>query len=78
MSAYAHKYLYNCELVIHPLNRLCHSILRETMQSVRDLVNFGGFSDCNYLRRTLLKEFQLLESRYRFSSPSLSSILECN
>lgn len=37
----------------------------ETMQRVRDLVNFGGFSDCNYLRRTLLKEFQLLESSFK-------------
>lgn len=37
----------------------------ETMHRVRDLVNFGGFSDCNYLRRTLLKEFQLLESSFK-------------
>ncbi|KAK1583929.1 hypothetical protein Q3G72_028261 [Acer saccharum] len=35
----------------------------ETMQKIRELVQFGGFSDCNYLQRTLLKEFQQMESR---------------
>lgn len=36
------------------------------MQRVKELVNFGGFLDCEYLRRTLAKEFQLMESRYFF------------
>ena len=38
--------------------------LRETMQRVKELVQFGGFSDCEYLQRTLAKEFQQLEFRY--------------
>lgn len=33
------------------------------MQRVKELVQFGGFSDCEYLQRTLAKEFQQLESR---------------
>ncbi|KAF5475597.1 hypothetical protein F2P56_007389 [Juglans regia] len=36
----------------------------ETMQRVKELVNFGGFLDCEYLRRTLAKEFQLMESSF--------------
>ncbi|KAG5023282.1 hypothetical protein JHK85_019624 [Glycine max] len=35
----------------------------ETMQRVRELVQFGGFADTEYLRRTLAKEFQLMELR---------------
>ncbi|CAI0468367.1 unnamed protein product [Linum tenue] len=35
----------------------------ETMQSVQDLVQFGEFWDTEYLRRTLAKEFQQMESR---------------
>lgn len=37
----------------------------ETEQRVRDLVQFGGFSDCQYLRRTLAKEFQHMESSFK-------------
>jgi hypothetical protein len=43
---------------------------RETMQRVKELAHFGGFLDCEYLRRTLAKEFQLMESRYSFLAPS--------
>ncbi|KAE7995578.1 hypothetical protein FH972_000358 [Carpinus fangiana] len=38
---------------------------RETMRNAKELVHFGGFLDCEYLRRTLAKEFQLMESSFR-------------
>jgi hypothetical protein len=41
------------------------------MQNAKELVHFGGFLDCEYLRRTLAKEFQLMEFRY-FSISSFS------
>ncbi|EXB51820.1 Anaphase-promoting complex subunit 4 [Morus notabilis] len=34
----------------------------ETMQRVKELVQFGGFSDCGYLQRTLAKQFHQMES----------------
>ena len=34
------------------------------MRRVKELVQFGGFSDCEHLQRTLAKEFQQMESRY--------------
>ncbi|OIW20892.1 hypothetical protein TanjilG_24970 [Lupinus angustifolius] len=37
----------------------------ETMQRVRELVQFGGFSDTEYLRRTLAKEFQQMELSFK-------------
>ncbi|XP_020222654.1 anaphase-promoting complex subunit 4 [Cajanus cajan] len=37
----------------------------ETMQRVRELVHFGGFTDTEYLRRTLAKEFQLMELSFK-------------
>ncbi|XP_057748583.1 anaphase-promoting complex subunit 4 [Arachis stenosperma] len=37
----------------------------ETMQRIRELVQFGGFSDTEYLRRTLAKEFQQMEISFR-------------
>ncbi|KAH7545917.1 hypothetical protein FEM48_Zijuj01G0145100 [Ziziphus jujuba var. spinosa] len=37
----------------------------ETMQRVKELVQFGGFSDCEYLQRTLAKEFQQMESSFK-------------
>ncbi|KAM3701765.1 hypothetical protein ACB098_05G198900 [Castanea mollissima] len=37
----------------------------ETMQRVKELVHFGGFLDCEYLRRTLAKEFQQMESSFK-------------
>lgn len=42
------------------------------MQRVKELVQFGGFSDCNYLQRTLLKEFQQMEARYNSLSLALT------
>ncbi|KAJ4825108.1 Anaphase-promoting complex subunit 4 [Turnera subulata] len=36
-----------------------------TMQRVKELVQFGGFSDCEYLRRSLAKEFQQMESSFK-------------
>ncbi|KAJ6364110.1 hypothetical protein OIU76_029119 [Salix suchowensis] len=37
----------------------------ETMQRVKELVQFGGFSDCDYLQRTLAKEFQQMEDSFK-------------
>ncbi|ONI10243.1 hypothetical protein PRUPE_4G036500 [Prunus persica] len=37
----------------------------ETMQRVKELVQFGGFSDFEYLQRTLAKEFQQVESSFK-------------
>ncbi|CAI8618141.1 unnamed protein product [Vicia faba] len=37
----------------------------ETAERVRELVQFGGFSDTEYLRRTLAKEFQQLELSFK-------------
>ncbi|XP_057992517.1 anaphase-promoting complex subunit 4 isoform X2 [Hevea brasiliensis] len=37
----------------------------ETMQRVKELVHFGGFSDIEYLRRTLAKEFQEMEYSFK-------------
>ncbi|PPS00721.1 hypothetical protein GOBAR_AA19941 [Gossypium barbadense] len=53
----------------------------ETLQRVKELVHFGGFSDCDFLRRTLAEEFKQMESRYAFlslardASTSVSSYL---
>ena len=48
---------------------VCKFYFRETMQRVKELVQFGGFSDCEYLQRTLAKEFQQMEDRYMFIYP---------
>ncbi|CAN0852724.1 Anaphase-promoting complex subunit 4 [Linum grandiflorum] len=37
----------------------------ETMQRVQELVHYGGFSDTEYLRRTLAKEFEQMESSFK-------------
>ncbi|CAN1854391.1 Anaphase-promoting complex subunit 4 [Linum perenne] len=37
----------------------------ETMQRVQELVQYGGFSDTEYLRRTLAKEFEQMESSFK-------------
>ncbi|CAJ1936334.1 unnamed protein product [Sphenostylis stenocarpa] len=37
----------------------------ETMERVRELVQFGGFLDTEYPRRTLAKEFQLMELSFK-------------
>ncbi|XP_057963074.1 anaphase-promoting complex subunit 4 [Malania oleifera] len=46
----------------------------ETMQRVRELAQFGGFLDTEYLRRSLAKEFQLMESSFKeaFLVPSMT------
>lgn len=36
------------------------------MQKIKELVQLGGFSDSEYLQRTMAKEFQQMESRYPF------------
>lgn len=42
------------------------------MQRVKELVQFGGFSDFGYLQRTLARESQQMESRYvDFHGPHL-------
>ena len=45
------------------------------MQKIKELVQLGGFSDSEYLRRTMAKEFQQMASRFPsfcFSSISAS------
>nr|XP_011460293.1 PREDICTED: anaphase-promoting complex subunit 4 [Fragaria vesca subsp. vesca] len=37
----------------------------ETVRRVRELVQFGGFSDCEHLQRTLAKEFQQMETSFK-------------
>ncbi|KAJ9690302.1 hypothetical protein PVL29_012784 [Vitis rotundifolia] len=37
----------------------------ETMQKIKELVQLGGFSDSEYLRRTMAKEFQQMESSFK-------------
>ncbi|OMO76546.1 hypothetical protein CCACVL1_15575 [Corchorus capsularis] len=37
----------------------------ETLQRVKELVHLGGFSDCEYLRRTLSEDFQQMESSFK-------------
>ncbi|OVA10233.1 Anaphase-promoting complex subunit 4 [Macleaya cordata] len=37
----------------------------DTMQRVEELVQFGGFSDTEYLRKTLAKEFEQLEYSFK-------------
>lgn len=41
------------------------------MERVQELAFFGGFTDFDYLRRTLGKEFQQMESWYSFCSSNL-------
>ncbi|XP_065879836.1 anaphase-promoting complex subunit 4 [Euphorbia lathyris] len=70
---------YNSELVIiflkflydqDPVRQLLEQsetieVDLETMQRVKELVQFGGFSDTEYLKRTLAKEFQQMESSFK-------------
>ncbi|GKE05942.1 anaphase-promoting complex subunit 4, partial [Tanacetum coccineum] len=59
------KYLYHED----PVKRLLEStevdqtieVDLETMERVQELAHFGGFTDFDYLRRTLAKEFQQME-----------------
>lgn len=53
---------------------------RKTIERVKELLQFGGFSDCDFLRRTLAKEFQHMESRYfslRFRFLKTNRFLKC-
>ncbi|KAF5728954.1 Transducin/WD40 repeat-like superfamily protein isoform 1 [Tripterygium wilfordii] len=70
---------YNSELVIiflkflydqDPVKQLLElsediEVDSETIQRVQELVRFGGFSDCEYLRRTLASEFQQMETCFK-------------
>lgn len=63
------KYLYDQD----PVRRLLEfsevdqsiEVDMETMERVQELAHFGGFSDFDYLRRTLAKEFQQMESCFK-------------
>lgn len=63
------KYLYDQD----PVKRLLEStevdhsieVDLETMERVQELAHFGGFTDLDYLRRTLAKEFQQMESCHK-------------
>ncbi|KAF8389342.1 hypothetical protein HHK36_026036 [Tetracentron sinense] len=63
------KFLYDQDPVrqLLELSEIDHSIEidLDTMQRVRELVQFGGFSDTEFLRRTLAKEFEQLESSFK-------------
>lgn len=37
------------------------------MERIKQLAHFGGFSDLEYLKRTLSQEFQQMEAWYIFS-----------
>lgn len=37
---------------------------RDTMRRIEELVKFGGFTDTEYLRRSLAREFEQLCERY--------------
>ncbi|KAK6154689.1 hypothetical protein DH2020_008937 [Rehmannia glutinosa] len=51
---------------IERFNRILSSVVQqETKQRVRELTHFGGFSDCEYLRRTLAEEFLQLQSCFK-------------
>ncbi|ESQ55223.1 hypothetical protein EUTSA_v10024471mg [Eutrema salsugineum] len=39
----------------------------KTIERVKKLIQFGGFSDCDFLRRTLAKEFQHMESSFKMA-----------
>ncbi|KAK6932482.1 Anaphase-promoting complex subunit 4, WD40 domain [Dillenia turbinata] len=63
------KFLYDQDPVSQLLDPSkvdhCIGVDLETMERTKELVNFGGFSDVEYLRRTLAKEFQLVESSFK-------------
>lgn len=63
------KYLYDQDPVKRLLEstEIDHSIEvdLETMERVQELAHFGGFTDLDYLRRTLAKEFQQMESCFK-------------
>ncbi|XP_071741513.1 anaphase-promoting complex subunit 4-like [Rutidosis leptorrhynchoides] len=63
------KYLYDED----PVRRLLESTESDnsievdlhTMERVQELARFGGFTDVDFLRRTLMKEFQQMESCFK-------------
>uniref|UniRef100_A0A9I9DWK3 Anaphase-promoting complex subunit 4 n=1 Tax=Cucumis melo TaxID=3656 RepID=A0A9I9DWK3_CUCME len=63
------KFLYNQD----PVNKLLEAsendnnieIDSELVERVRELALFGGFADCEFLRRTLGLEFQQMESSFK-------------
>ncbi|XP_068652072.1 anaphase-promoting complex subunit 4 [Aristolochia californica] len=65
------KFLYNQDPVRQLLENaeLNHSINidQDTMQRVEELVKFGGFSDTEYLQRTLTKEFEEMEDSFKLA-----------
>ncbi|EEF37696.1 Anaphase-promoting complex subunit, putative [Ricinus communis] len=80
------KFLYDQDPVrqLLELTEVGHDIEvdLETMQRVKELVQFGGFSDCKYLQRTLAEEFQQMESSFKeaFQMPftTISRKIICN
>ncbi|GLT62118.1 hypothetical protein SLA2020_347780 [Shorea laevis] len=62
------KFLYDQDPIrtlLEPSELGCDiEIDMDTMQRVRELLHFGGFSDCEYLQHTLAKEFQQMESAH--------------
>ncbi|GAA0164098.1 hypothetical protein LIER_19814 [Lithospermum erythrorhizon] len=61
------RFLYNQDPVMKLLEST-DSVIKvneETMQRVKELVLFGGFSDTEYLKRTMGKEFQQMESCFK-------------
>ncbi|KAI7725973.1 hypothetical protein M8C21_031826 [Ambrosia artemisiifolia] len=69
LSSSVQQYLYDQD----PVRRLLEStevdnsieVDLETMERVQELAHFGGFTDFDYLRRTLAKEFQQMESCFK-------------
>ena len=62
------KFLYDQDLVkllLETSEANYVEIDLETMQRVRELVQFGEFLDSEYLTRTLAKEFQLMEVSFK-------------
>ncbi|KAF9614456.1 hypothetical protein IFM89_018692 [Coptis chinensis] len=62
------KFLYDQDPVRHLLEasevEYTVEVDSDTLQKLQELVQFGGFSDTEFLRRTLAKEFEQLEYRY--------------
>ncbi|XP_076956679.1 anaphase-promoting complex subunit 4-like [Bidens hawaiensis] len=79
------KYLYDQD----PVKRLLEStevehsieVDLETLERVQELAQFGGFTDFDYLQRTLAKEFQQMESCFKeaFQMPftTISKKIHC-
>ncbi|KAM7255303.1 hypothetical protein ACFE04_020544 [Oxalis oulophora] len=63
------KFLYDRDPVklLLDLSEVDHyvEVDSDTMQRAKELVKFGGFSDCDFLQRTLAKEFGLMELSFR-------------